>query len=699
MDKSALASMPETGIRLNLSNYWRIRTWQGGGEFWEHHNQQLIRDSLGQFLPRATVESGNTVLYQLFERGKELCSLSEPVTPKNPIPNDQAEQLRAALISFKAKASDPNCDPDSRKLIDCFRLPDPKKDPELYRVVGSGRNRHLIVLWGAEKEQDSAIPPLEAVNMVHAEPSVNSKSGRPMLLAAVAIIVAAAAAYYFMGGGSKNPALSDVVTKPGPDGRLVVVSPESGSLGSPAGIGSVEKPDGSSVPGPNGSPLAVGGVTDAEGKPVLAANGEPLKVGLLSSSDGKPETKNDSGPLVTAPVTGSDGKPLRGSDGAPTMIGFVTGSVSDESIDGKRYVVGADDKPVMGPDGKPVEAGLLTGPDGKPVVGTDGKQKAVGLISGSDNKPVAIGPVTDPEGKPMTSTDQKPVAIGLGNNSSTEKPDDKTPSKSAVHIAAAEAKPEEAAPFRTPVEGASDEGRKDDLQKAQPDKAEQLPGLSRLPVATDPEGKPMTSTDNKPEGIGFRNNSSAEKPDDKTSSKSTGLIAADGANPEEAAPSLHPGGSASAGGRKADPQKVEPDKADQSPGSSQSPVAKTSTETTKMVGTKIPSPAGGLTFRAEEIPEKGQNGGKIAVKLLPLLGDSSRKATSATWTINGAAPSSKVVIEESAEALTMWLAPGTHRIALKAQDASGNNLEAEAELDVQIKTQVELKTRSASGNP
>jgi hypothetical protein len=602
MDKSALVAMPDTGIRLNLSNFWRIRTWQGGGEFWEHHNQQLIRDGLGQFLPRATVESGNTVLYQLFEGGKELCSLSEPVTVKNPIPHDQAEQLRAALTSFKAKASDPTCDPDSRKLIDCFRLPDPKKDPELYRVVGNGRHRRLIVLWGAEKEQDSAISPLEAVNMVHAEPSAKSKSGRPLLLTVLAILVASAAAYYFMGGFNEKaggPASPEVTAKPGSDGRLVLVSPSGGSSGTPAGIGTVEKPDGSSVPGPNGNPLAVGGVTDTEGKPVQAANGQPLKVGLVSGPDGKPDTKKSSGPLVMAPVTGSDGKPLIGKDGEPVMIGLVTGSVSDKPVDGKRYVVGPDDKPVAGPDGKPVEAGLLTGPDGKPVIGTDGKQKAVGLISGSDKKPIAIGPVTDPEGKPMTSTDNKPVAIELGTKTSPDKPDDKTASKSTGLVAAVEEKPSETKPTR-PTEG--------EPQTAQPDKGGR-PGASRLPVAT------------------------------------------------------------------------------------------TSTETAKTVETKITPPAGELSFRAEEIPDKGQNDGKIAVRLLPVLGDTSWKATSATWTINGGAPNSKVVIEESAGALTLWLAPGTHRIALKANDASGISLSAEAELDVQVKAQINLRPRPAPVNP
>ena len=609
MDKSALISTPDTGIRLNLSNYWRIRSWQGGGELWEHHNQQLIRDSLGKFLPRATVETGDTVLYQHFESGKELCSQSEPVTAKNPIPHDQAEQLRVALTAFKAKASDPTCDPDSRKLIDCFRLPDPKKDPELYRVVGSGRRRRLIVLWGAEKEQDSAIVPLEAVNMVHAEPSANSVSGRPLMLAALAIIVAAVAAYYFMGGfndKSKSPAPSEIVAKPGPDGRLLLVSPGSGSPGSPAGIGAVEKPDGSPVSGPNGNPLAVGGVTDADGKPVQSADGRPLKVGLVTGPDGTPNTKNDSGPSVMAPVTGSDGNPLIGEDGEPEMIGLVTGAASDKPVDGKLFVMGPDDKPITGPDGKPVEAGLLTGPDGKPVIGSDGKQKAVGLITGSDNKPDAIGPVTDSKGKAITSEDNKPVVIELGNET----------------------------------------------------------------------------------GIATTN--------DKSESNTAGLLAVSGAEPGETAPVKSAGDDTQTESRNADPQATPSDNSER-PGANILPVVSTSTESTKTVETKINSAPETLSFRAEEIPDKGQSDGKVAVRLLPVLGGTNGNAASATWTINGVAPNSKEVIEESAGVITLWLAPGTHRIEMKAEGPTGNRLSAEAELEVQVKTQVELRTRPASG--
>ncbi|MBP6785410.1 MAG: hypothetical protein KA152_16570, partial [Verrucomicrobiales bacterium] len=218
----------------------------------------------------------------------------------------------------------------------------------------------------------------------------------------------------------------------------------------------------------------------------------------------------------------------------------------------------------------------------------------------------------------------------------------------------------------------------------------------KKPVAigpvTDPKGKPMTSEDNKPVAILFGNETSKAKPDDKTASNSTGPTPAVDSKQGEIEPTKPLGEDG-----KADLKTTQPDKGE-GPGVSSLPIASSSTELTKTVEPKIASESGELTFRAEEIADKGQQDGKIAVKLRPVFGDTNGNTASAAWTINGVAPSSNEVIEESGGSMTLWLAPGTHRIALKGKDASGNSLSVEADLEVQVKTQVQLRTRPASGN-
>jgi len=349
-DKTPLAIQPDSGIRLNLSNYYRIRTWQGGGEFWEHNNQQLIRDALGQFLPRATVDSGNFVLFQHYEGGKEICSLSQPVTAANPLPLSQLDELRAALTAFKAKTQDPKCDPESRKLIDCFRLPDPKKDAELYRIYGSGKNKRLIVLWGAEKEVDSAVPPLEAINMVHTEAVGTEKgSGKAMLVVGLLALLAALVWFFwphdekkdqFADGDDKSAAGNTTgentdgtgggnAATPIPAGE----SPDSkdpGTADNATGDSSPNPEDSSGIVSADGSknpPSANGGSTPnqvpTDNDPNATASADK---NTIAKGDGDPKDPASTGidssgkkdPVETLLVEGKPEKPTTGTDRAKT---------------------------------------------------------------------------------------------------------------------------------------------------------------------------------------------------------------------------------------------------------------------------------------------------------------------------------------------------------------------------------------------
>lgn len=162
----SLTIEPKQGIRLDLRSYSKIRSYQGGGEFWEHENQQVVMQYLGEFLPRAVENEGGksgTVLFTHLVNGKDVLSQSTALGSKGEqAPAEQLNRLRDAIARLKAKETDPLIDPNARKLIEAFRLPDPQKDPELYRIA-SGSTRRLLVLWGVEKESNSALTPQAAV--------------------------------------------------------------------------------------------------------------------------------------------------------------------------------------------------------------------------------------------------------------------------------------------------------------------------------------------------------------------------------------------------------------------------------------------------------------------------------------------------------------------------------------------------------
>ncbi len=157
---------PKKGVRLQLANYSKIRSFQGGGEFWETQFQQIIRQCLGDFLPRAEEDRAGSVLFQHFVNSEEVCSESDPIAGSAAVPAGELQRLERCIQTLKAKETDPLIDGNARKLIQAFRLPDPNKDSELYRLYGPRTNRKLLVLWGVEKERQSSLDPLAAISRV-----------------------------------------------------------------------------------------------------------------------------------------------------------------------------------------------------------------------------------------------------------------------------------------------------------------------------------------------------------------------------------------------------------------------------------------------------------------------------------------------------------------------------------------------------
>ena len=220
---------PKAGIRLNLDSYHKIHSYQGGGEFWEHQNQQVLMQYLGEFLPRAVENEGGksgTVLFSHLVAGKDVLSQSSALDANGPqAPAEQLNRLRAAVAALKAKESDALIDPNARKLIQAFRLPDPQKDAELYRIT-SGSPRRLLVLWGVEKERNSALTPEAAV----ARMPVAGSSSRKLVLALLLLLLLLGLGWWLWDRSQKKPwPITDTNGAPNPpSGKVALGVPPSG---------------------------------------------------------------------------------------------------------------------------------------------------------------------------------------------------------------------------------------------------------------------------------------------------------------------------------------------------------------------------------------------------------------------------------------------------------------------------------------
>ena len=206
---------PTIQASRKAGDYYKIRLTQSGDDCFSHENQQLILQYLGDFLPRVVIRSndGSTeVFYQMLNNSTEIVGDSIQLKDAKDLADDEIARLNLALEAMKARLNDPATDPTRRNTINGFRLPNPEKDPEFYRISKAGGKKRLIVLWGLEKEPGSSLIPHEAVSTVIASGSTNSaaKSKSSVLIPIFAILLICALGYYGYsqwnqtGAGSKD---------------------------------------------------------------------------------------------------------------------------------------------------------------------------------------------------------------------------------------------------------------------------------------------------------------------------------------------------------------------------------------------------------------------------------------------------------------------------------------------------------------
>jgi len=421
---------PNKGLRLKIGRFSAIRTWHGGGNFWSHEFQLTVRSgALAGFLPRA-LEEDDSVLFEYRGGGGEQACASVAIKDMAEIPNKQLKALREAVEELKRKAEDPHCDRTKRQMIQGFRLPDPQKDLELYRLIGKGSSAKLIVLWGLEREEGSALAPSAAVDLMHTptqaeelDQEIQKRRGLPVLPLFLGLGVVAFGAWYFwQQDQQKKTAMAAAeeaeriaaFNQQAASGQAVVgeangmpsapASPAQGDaekvIGSTAQEGKSQMVEPKSEPGAtptqaSADPGKKGAATqDAKGKADLSS--KPLDAmakaksypalaskpdgALMRDSEGKVTgVKSAAGVVTPLPAGASidrDGKLTSTSPGtlvrdrAGAVAGIMDGSGKVVAADPNKVIVAEEGKPVVAPVGTLVKrsSGVCAG-----VVGPGGR--------------------------------------------------------------------------------------------------------------------------------------------------------------------------------------------------------------------------------------------------------------------------------------------------------------------------------------
>ena len=183
----SIKRIPGKGLLIEMGDYIRLRASMGGSDFWYPDYQKILLEKFKPFLPRMEYNpADNTVTASIVENGEELLSSST----SDKIPERELKKFKDLLKQIQEEVEQAGTDPDIKRVIKAFRLPDPGKAPELYRVYGK---RRLAIIWGLEKQVESSIPVIGGEIVKTLTENSDKKGGAFKWLCCGAIVAAIAA--------------------------------------------------------------------------------------------------------------------------------------------------------------------------------------------------------------------------------------------------------------------------------------------------------------------------------------------------------------------------------------------------------------------------------------------------------------------------------------------------------------------------
>lgn len=145
---------PEENLSSGLASYWNS---DFSSLIQAVNKSKSVCETI---FPQAVLDASRScVIFSVMdENGKELLKQSASLRDKS-IPDACMRTLVAAIEQIHAWAEDPRVPSEKRAFCKGFRLPDPKEDPDSYRLTGGMFSRKLHVLWGYQKEGTESVLP------------------------------------------------------------------------------------------------------------------------------------------------------------------------------------------------------------------------------------------------------------------------------------------------------------------------------------------------------------------------------------------------------------------------------------------------------------------------------------------------------------------------------------------------------------
>jgi hypothetical protein len=296
----AIEVISNEGLAVSLNEYQELKATQAGHYFYDSP-QELLRESLGEFLPEAKRISSDRVLFSVYRTGKEILSSSKPM-PQGQMPRKSLDRLEGALQKLQMRIDDPATPEDKRQILKAFKLPDPLKEPDLYRLGRGTASDSVFILWGCEKSSSNSGFPAEVLKRV--TPYTGQEQKRALLTAAACLALLLLLLLFLLWPGKKDEkAYALIAPTTGPSDAQPRQSVQSSAQDDPSPIqnGDLSTKAGNSDPIPSGTNIPASPESPNPNQPPAVLEKEPTDAQNPLADQTKSEaTTPDGESLATA---------------------------------------------------------------------------------------------------------------------------------------------------------------------------------------------------------------------------------------------------------------------------------------------------------------------------------------------------------------------------------------------------------------
>ncbi|QQL44952.1 hypothetical protein [Sulfuriroseicoccus oceanibius] len=149
---------------------------KGGVGYHDPKVQEVLELSYGPIFPKVLQKDGQYLYESRDDRGRETCTLSEPVRNISDIPKGELLRVMEGWIKCRRLLQLQDFPNRIESILLNFKVPNPRRSLESYRIYQDGERTRLHVLWGFEANSAGSVSVEKALSILLGVPESHMHS-------------------------------------------------------------------------------------------------------------------------------------------------------------------------------------------------------------------------------------------------------------------------------------------------------------------------------------------------------------------------------------------------------------------------------------------------------------------------------------------------------------------------------------------